>query len=280
MLLLMIFIFLNSASAFAALPYNSYNYDHFDYGVPSPAAYVPDKSFSGADLGVGNFLEPSDFYVAEDGKVYLSDSGNNRILIFNSDWSLYREIKGFNNGGKADGFNKPGGICLDSSGNIYIADSENRRVVVLSPDFSLRMIISDPKSETFKEDFDFVPMKVGVEYADRIYIICRNVFQGIMGFDEQGRFYGYVGTIKVSVTPADVVWRALATKKQRQKQELYIPTEFTGLDMDSDGFIYTTNIDQTRNEPIKRINPKGDDVLKKPPEKAVMGDFFYLPPGR
>lgn len=280
MAVLLIFVFINPASAFAALPYNSYNYDHFDYEVPSPAAYVPDKSLSGADLGVGSLLEPSDFFVADDGKIYISDSGNNRILIFNKDWSLYKEVKGFDNNGKADVFNNPGGICLNNSGNIYIADSENRRVVVLSPDLSLRMIISDPKSETFKEDFDFVPMRVGVDYADRIYVICRNVFQGIMGFDDQGKFYGFVGTIKVTVSPADIIWRSLATKSQRQKQELYIPTEFTGLDIDSDGFVYTTNIDQTRNEPIKRLNPKGDDVLKKQKGKAVMGDFFYLPPGR
>ena len=29
-----------------------------------------------------------------------------------------------------------------------------------------------------------------------------------------------------------------------KKQKLYIPTEFTGIDVDADGFIYATNIDE------------------------------------
>lgn len=275
--LILILTFLYPASSYAAAPYESYNYDYYEYVVPSPAAYVPDGIISGADLGVGSFVEPSDFCISGDGKIYVSDTGNNRIVIFNNNWSVYRIIDAFENNGSEDRFNKPAGIYVNKSGRIYIADSENRRVVILDPSFEVYRIIGKPQSDILKEDFDFVPLRVGVDYANRVFVICRNVFQGILSFDEDGHFYGFTGTIKVSVSLADLLWRALATKTQRRRQELFVPTEFTGLDLDDDGFIYTTNIDMSRKEPIKRVNPKGEDVLKKQPKKTVSGDIYYLP---
>ncbi|MGI6668850.1 MAG: gluconolactonase [Acetivibrionales bacterium] len=277
MVLIVILTLLFPVSSYAAVPYESYNYDYFEYVVPSPAAYVSDGIISGADLGVGNFIEPSDFCVSDDGKIYVSDTGNNRIVIFNNDWSVYRIIDTFENNGGEDRFNKPAGIYVNKKGRLYIADSENRRVVILDPSSKVYQVIEKPQSDILKEDFDFVPLRVGVDYADRVFVICRNVFQGILSFDEDGRFYGFTGTIKVSVSLADLLWRALSTKSQRKRQELFVPTEFTGLDLDDDGFIYTTNIDMTRKEPIKRVNPKGEDVLKKQPKKSVSGDIYYLP---
>jgi tetratricopeptide (TPR) repeat protein len=274
---ILIAVFLCPVSAYAAVPYESYNYDYYEYVVPSPAAYVPDGIISGEELGVGNFIEPSDFCVSDDGKIYVSDTGNHRIVIFNKDWSVFRIIDTFDNNGREDRFNKPAGIYTNKEGRIYIADSENRRVVILDPGFKVFRIIEKPQSDILKEDFDFVPLRVGVDYADRVFVICRNVFQGILSFDENGHFYGFTGTIKVSVSLADLLWRTLATKSQRKRQELFVPTEFTGLDLDDDGFIYTTNIDMSRKEPIKRVNPKGEDVLKKQPKKSVSGDIDYLP---
>lgn len=52
-------------------------------------------------------------------------------------------------------------------------------------------------------------------------------------------------------------------QKQREKQIQFIPTEFTGLDIDDDGFVYATNIDADGKQSVRKLNPKGQDVIKK-----------------
>lgn len=259
----------------ATVPYSSYNYDRWEDVVPAPAAYLPTDSLSGKTLGVGYFNQPSDMVVSADNEIYILDTNNNRIVIFDEDWNLVEEITTFDNNGTEDSFNLPSGIFVTDAGVIYVADSENRRVVALGPDRVVEQIIENPQSETFEDDFEFVPQKVGVDYAGRIYVIARGVFEGIMSFDETGKFYGYVGTINVAISPIDILWRALSTKAQREKQQLYIPTEFTGLDLDPDGFVYTTNVDSSSNETIKRLNPSGNDVLKRPSNGQVKGDLMF-----
>ncbi|NLK21937.1 MAG: gluconolactonase [Epulopiscium sp.] len=272
-------IFSNSV-AVAGVPYESYNYDYWEVVVPSPAPYVPEDSLSGSDLGVERLNQPSDIYITKGGEIYLVDTGNNRIIVFNDKWNVERIIDRFSNDGKSDTFNKPQGIFVNDRGNIYVADTENKRVVVLSPDLDLILCIDNPKSETFDENFSFTPLKVGVDYADRVYVVGKGVFEGIMSFTDKGEFHGYLGTIKVTIGITDIIWRSISTKAQRQRQQLYIPTEFTGLDLDESGFVYTTNVDIKSDETIKRLNPSGDDVLKRPEDKFVKGDLFFRPAGR
>ncbi len=74
-------------SAATNVPYDTYNYDYWNDVYYTPAAYVPDSSYSGADLGTGNFNKPQDLYVSEDGRIYIADTGNNRIVVLKADYS-------------------------------------------------------------------------------------------------------------------------------------------------------------------------------------------------
>ena len=40
--------------------------------------------------------------------------------------------------------------------------------------------ISNPKSDSLGDDFVFTPLKVAVDYADRVYVIAKNQFEGIL----------------------------------------------------------------------------------------------------
>ena len=152
---------------------------------------------------------------------------------------------------------------VTSDNKLYIADTDNLRVVVLDENGSLNRIISNPTSEVLAQDFVFSPLKVVADYAERAYVIAKNMFQGIMAFDENGNFTGFTGTINVTISTYEKIWRRLSTKRQREKQIQFIPTEFTGLDIDEDGFVYATNIDSKGKQSVRRLNPKGQDVIKK-----------------
>jgi len=99
------------------------------------------------------------------------------------------------------------------------------------------------------------------------------MFEGIMVFETNGQFTGFFGTINVEITLWEKFWRKIATKEERAKQQLFIPTEFTGIDIDPDGFVYASNIDATGIQGVRRLNPKGEDVIKKGVKQNVGGDL-------
>ncbi|MBO7352644.1 MAG: gluconolactonase, partial [Lachnospiraceae bacterium] len=206
--------------------------------------------------------------------VYVADTGNNRVVVLDNDLDeVLSIITTFDNNGKEDKLNAPYGVCVSEKGNIYIADSKNKRVVVLDPDHNLKQIVSDPKSESLEDGFVFTPYKVAVDYADRVYVIAQNMFEGIMVFETDGQFTGFFGTISVKISLWEKFWRRLATKEERANQKLFIPTEFTGIDVDPEGFIYATNITDDGIQGVRRLNPSGQDVIKKGENENLGGDL-------
>ncbi|MCR5476446.1 MAG: gluconolactonase [Lachnospiraceae bacterium] len=262
-----------------SLPYQSYNYDYWEDIIFTPAPYEPDYVVSGLSLTyegepLGNFVTPQDVCVADDGSIYLADTGNNRIVVLDASAKKVLEvITGFSYGGEEDSFNQPFGVAVSETDQLYIADSQNHRIVVLNKDRSLSRIIDNPTSEVLEDGFVFVPLKVTVDYADRVYCIAQNMFEGIMVFETDGRFAGFFGTINVEITLWERFWRKIASKEERAKSQLFIPTEFTGVDIDPDGFVYASNIDTTGIQGVRRLNPKGQDVIRKGFRENLGGDL-------
>lgn len=256
------------------LPYDTYNYNYREDIVITPAAYVPNGSVTGLSVGTTDFKEPQDFCVAPDGLIYVADTGNNRIVVLNHEMTeMVREIVTFDRNGTEDTFNAPYGVCVSENMELYVADSNNRRIVVLTPEGEFIKIVDNPQSEILDDNFEFIPLKVTVDYADRIYAIVKNAFEGILVFESNGDFTGYFGTIEVSITMWEKFWRRLASKEERSKSQLYIPTEFTGIDVDDGGFIYASNIDPDGIQAVRRLNPQGKDVIQKGENGNVGGDI-------
>ena len=64
-----------------------------------------------------------------DNQVYVSDSNNHRIQVFDLDLNFFRSI-GSHGIGRGE-FNAPHDVKFDTAGNMYIGDSGNRRVQVM-----------------------------------------------------------------------------------------------------------------------------------------------------
>lgn len=274
-LALAVLALLTSAVPALAVPYDTYNYDYWENVVKTPAPYVPDGAISGVSLGVGAFNNPQDICVAPDGDLYIADTGNNRIVVVDGvSHTVKKILDTFQNNGKADTFNAPTGVCVSENGQLYIADRENKRIVVLELDDTLVKTVENPQSDVLGEGFVFKPLKVSVDYADRIYCIAQNMFQGIMVFETDGQFSGFFGTINVTLSLWEKFWKKIATKEERKNQMLYIATEFTGMDIDEDGFVYATNVDEAGEQGVRRLNPRGEDVIKKGRNEHVGGDLY------
>ncbi|MDQ8734554.1 gluconolactonase [Paenibacillus sp. LHD-38] len=256
-----------------ASPYEGYTYSYWGNAVQSPIAYLPSRTITGQEIGIGPMATPSDMFAASDGNLYVLDSGNGRIVVLNSEWKAIRQIQGFDNNGKQDSFNKPEGIYVSGAGHIYVADTENRRVVVLDGSGAFIREIGAPKSEVLSDNFEYFPRKVIVDKAGRIYVVARGVFDGIIEFDSVGDFTGFIGTNPVQFDPVDLFWKTVSTKEQREKMIRFVPIEFNNVDVDADGFIFTTTADKQTSVPVKRLNPSGIDVLRVNGAWGPIGDF-------
>ncbi|MBQ6060009.1 MAG: gluconolactonase, partial [Clostridia bacterium] len=207
---------------------------------------------------------------------YIADTGNNRIVKLAGDLKTVKGIiSGFEADGTAQTFSAPSGVAVSEKHRLYIADSQNRRIVVLEADGTFVKYVQNPQSEVLDEGYVFTPLRVSVDYADRVYVIAQNMFQGIMVFSEEGAFTGFFGTISVKISMWEKFWRKLATKEERSKQQLFIPTEFTGIDVDDEGFVYASNKDTDGKQAVRRLNPKGQDVIRKGPTQNLGGDRVY-----
>jgi sugar lactone lactonase YvrE len=79
----------------------------------------------------GDFYGPRGIAVAPDGKVWVVDTGNQRLVVLDRDLTNPRRFG--KKGSGAEEFSSPVGIAIDSEGNAYIADADNRRIAVVDP---------------------------------------------------------------------------------------------------------------------------------------------------
>lgn len=255
---------------------SSYNYSFWGNTVAAPAAYDATALLTGDDLGVGSLKEPSDLHVTADQHIYVLDSGNNRILVLDSNYALLDVIDQFDNAGQQDGFSNPQGIFVTEDKQLYVADTGNKRVVQLDQQLQLVKIVDSPQSELLQANFEFQPVRVVVDKASRIYVMATGVFDGFMEFSANGDFTTFIGANRVYVDPIEYLWKTLSTKEQRSQMVQFTPTEFTNLDINDEGFIYATNGDQWGDN-IKKLNAQGTDILRREGYFEPEGDIRYRP---
>lgn len=77
------------------------------------------------------FYGPRGIAVDAQGRVYITDTGNNRVVVTDSAGSFLYQ---WGYAGSAPGaFNEPIGIGVDADGNVYVGDTWNQRIQVFAP---------------------------------------------------------------------------------------------------------------------------------------------------
>ena len=161
--------------------------------------------------------------------------------------------------------NTPNDIAVDNEGNIYIADTNNYRVVKMDRDCNLIWEYTKPMDATFDQSIDFLPKKIVVDVAGRVYALVTNVNKGIVKYDTDMTFTGFIGATPVSVSMMDYIWKKyFMTQAQRDASVSFVPTEYENIYIDKDGFIYATitnfseyDLKSDAAKPIRRLNGLG-----------------------
>ncbi len=277
--LLLFALFVTPASAISAtgneLPYDAYVYNNDTRPVSIPAPYIVKDTINGQTIGVQKFAAVSDV-LYEDGRIYITDSATNRVVVTDDKFNLITEITGFENEGVQDTFNEPNS-CFVNKTEIYIADTRNSRIVVLDRNtFAFKRIIGRPEITLLDEDYTYFPKELAVDNAGRIYILAEGINQGMIRLDKNGKFTSFFGAPSVEYNVLDLIWRKIATKKQRQQMEQYVPTEYSGILIDEKGFLYVCS-ESSESTPVAKINTNGENVLfELQGEDTEYGDVTYL----
>jgi streptogramin lyase len=173
----------------------------WDWGVPSaseaaassqPSAYeagqrdIPAQQQLGV-VGVagaepGQFNLPRAVTVDDQGLIYVADSGNNRIQVFNADGSFLRQWgsgcrldtgEGCVEDGRGQ-FNEPWGIAVGPDGSVYVSDTWNGRVQKFDAQGNfVRMYgqFGATNGELGEPSFFYGPRSVVVGQDGNVYIV-------------------------------------------------------------------------------------------------------------
>ncbi len=85
----------------------------------------------------GNFSKPSNVAVGKGGDVFISDTMNDRVEVFDADGNFIRTFG--QNGDAVGNFARPKGIAVDTDGHVWVADAMLNRLQVFTPDGQVLM---------------------------------------------------------------------------------------------------------------------------------------------
>jgi len=90
----------------------------------------------------GTFSLPTNVAVDKEGDVYVTDTLNNRVEIFDADGNF---VSQFGKAGDGAGeFERPKGIAVDCDGHIWVVDGAQQRVKVFNREGRLLIYLGDP----------------------------------------------------------------------------------------------------------------------------------------
>lgn len=269
----------------------TYTYDYWGDEQYSPDAYRVLGVFTNDELGLDKKLKnPQGLFVRDD-MIYICDTGNNRIIQIQregNEFKLVREITQFNGNGKADNntLASPNDIYVMENGDMIICDTDNNRVVKLDKDLNFLLAFTKPTDATFDQSLAYLPVKAVADETGRVFVLGKNINKGIIKYENNGDFTGFVGANKVKITWYERFWKLLSTQAQRAQQESFVPTEYDNLNIDKDGFIYavtgTFAVDELKTDqayPIRKLNTVGNDILIKNGNYPPIGDLQWTSRG-
>lgn len=265
-----------TASAYNNIPYATYAYNYDGEPVESPHAYIPSKVLRGSDIGIADFSSPADMCLDNENNIYIADTENARVVVVKEDFSSADVIDKFTFSGKDYSLTRPTGLYITDEGELYVADSTGINIYVFSKKLECIRIIGKPESDLLPKDFSYIPVKISVDKAGRMYIISEGNTYGVVALDKKGEFSTFIGAQKVGVSVIDKLWRRFMTAEQKKRTLSYVPTNYNNINIDEKGFLYVTatysNINavvqtiqsrstDNRYAMIKKLNSSGEDVL-------------------
>ena len=228
-----IFVSAESLDTSSAESYYFWQNSNGKKAVSDRAIFEVSKTIDGKSLNISSLSEITDMCTADDGRIYLLDAGNNRIIVLKSNYTLERIIDKFVLDGKEQKLNSPQGIFVESNGTIIIADTENMRLIFCNSNGVINSIISSPEGDLIPDDFKFYPIRCVRDKKGFLYILSRGSFYGALTYDENGEFCGFYGSNPVTTDAIEQIERIINRVFTNNESAAYkvqkLPYQFSDL---------------------------------------------------
>ena len=261
MILVLLAVFLtmetSGITARAEAPYRTLTQDGYkiEYEfMQTQTAYLPYVTI--IKFGEESFSSPNDMCVTKDGEIYVADTGNSRIVVGDIDGNLIKIV--------GEGvLQTPKGVYVTENKHIYVADRDAQAVFEFDEEGSVVNTYTKPNSPLYGDALGFLPIKIVVNDAGIMFIVCESNTNGIVEIapTEGGIFLGYFGTNIAEKSLQTIIYRAILSDSARAKMVSNIPSTPDNLCIDEKGLLYTV----TRGEGIetlKRLNIAGNNVME------------------
>ena len=247
----------------------SYGYTILGEEVPAPNAYELERSVRASDLGLDSLASMSDIFY-RNGKIYITMTG--KVVITDSDFTHGEIISTYKRGSQDSAVKNPTGIFVTKDNHIYIAEQDAGEIVEFDENHNFVRAIGRPDITGLT--FTYAPTKVVVDEVGRIYVKAKSIYEGIIELSPEGEFNRFLRANEVNPSITDRFYRMIATEEQISRMQLWLPTDYSDLALDKDGFLFATVNDSSSSEPVRKLNSKGKDVMPESDfEPRPMGDF-------
>lgn len=268
----------------------SYNYSTYGEVIEQADSYITKKVLDNSNLVDTNnqkvTLGTLNDIISFNNKLYVSDETSNRIIVINEEYQVcdYFPKEVYLDDGNIDPhykLNKPNGIFIKNN-ILYICDTENFRVVQYNLDTKEYITeINAPNAPIFDENekgerLMFRPTKLTVDRTGRMFVIARDVYEGILDFDPDGNFNRFFGTSKVKMSVVEMLIFKLSSEEQKAKMSKKLQTSFTNLTLDSNGNVFALSSARSTDKIVKKLNNKGKDILEMRGYIPVIGDTYIV----
>ncbi len=239
----------SAASNVNGVPYTTYTKSVHGLS-PTQTAYIP----VGVICETHNLSSASDIYFYEN-SLYIADTGNKRIIQSDIKGNIIKEYK-------HEEFMSPTGVFVTEE-SVYIADKAAKTVFKVSHDLdatgaaNIELRVVKPSKSPIFGNHDFVPTKVAVKSNRNIYVIGEGSTNGIIEFNYDGEFLGYLGINSVELSLRSIIFGFLLKDFDGASDK---PSAPTNVALGLKGSILSTNINVA--ETFKRLNITGINTLQ------------------
>lgn len=252
--------------------YDGYIYDFWGDAQECPAAFSLGGIIDSDSMASFDFGSIDDVATSADGRIFISDKTNSRVHVFDTKGEFLTSLKvlrsldgkiALNPDGSQVTLSGPTGTYYhEKNDELYIADSGNKMVYVLDgTTYQVKHMFGRPDNMT--GDTEYVPYKITVDMTDRIYVVVKSSYEGIVEMNEDGTFSRYFGVNEPQVNLVEFFWKSLATDAQKEKMgKIYAPA-FTNVMADAEGLVYAVTNDSAASNSVFRLNSKGENVLRE-----------------
>ncbi len=191
---------------------------------------------------------PEDIYIKDD-LIYVADTGNHRIVVFDYSGNLVREIG-------VDVLNKPTGIHVSIDDFLYVADKGNQLVYKFDLSGDLIRTFGKPTEPLFGSLSLYVPSKIAVGSGENIYVIGDGSTSGVIQLNYDGSFLGYFG---VNLSDKSFIERVADIFVKPGEYASNTPPSPTNIAISSKSLVYTST-PNTVNA-LKKLDVNGNNIL-------------------